>query len=89
MAKFAKVSYQKDGLNQELAAFFQGLLENGAVDAVLAPMAQNKKGVRLALVTSPAHVAAVDPFAPIAAVSGAKIASAITVRPSGHRRHQS
>ena len=36
MAKFAKLSFQKDELNKELSAFFKGMLENGAVDAVLA-----------------------------------------------------
>ena len=85
MAKFATLSFQKDEMNQELSAFFRSMLENRAVDAVLAPMAQNNKGVRLTLVTSPAHLAEVDPFAPIAAVSGAKIASAITSRPSGRQ----
>ena len=85
MAKFAKLSFKKDELNKELAAFFKGMLENGAVDAVLAPMAQAKKGVRLTLVTSADHTAQVDPFAPIAAVSGAKIASSLTSRPSGRK----
>jgi formate dehydrogenase subunit beta len=85
MAKFAKLSFQKDEMNQKLAAFFQGMLENGAVDAVLAPMAQAKNGVRMSLVTSAVHTARVDPFAPIAAVSGAKIASSLTVRPSGRK----
>lgn len=85
MAKFAKVSFKKDELNKELSPFFKGLLENGAVDAVLAPMAQTKKGVRLSLVTSAAYTSQVDPFAPIAAVSGAKIASALTSRPSGRK----
>lgn len=85
MAKFAKLSFQKDELNKKLAAFFKGMLENGAADAVLVPMAQPKKGVRLALVTSAEHTAPVDPFAPIAAVSGAKIASSLTARPSGRK----
>ncbi len=85
MAKFAKLSFQKDELNKKLASFFKGMLENGAADAVLVPMAQPKKGVRLALVTSADHTAAVDPFAPIAAVSGAKIASSLTARPSGRK----
>jgi formate dehydrogenase subunit beta len=85
MAKFAKVSFQKDEMNQKLAPFFQGMLENGAVDAVLVPMTQSQNGVRLSLVTSAAHTAQVDPFAPIAAVSGAKIASALTSRPSGRK----
>jgi formate dehydrogenase subunit beta len=85
MAKFAKVSFQKDEMNQKLAPFFKGMLENDAVDAVLVPMAQSQNGVRLSLVTSAAHTAQVDPFAPIAAVSGAKIASSLTARPSGRK----
>ncbi len=85
MAKFAKVSFNKGELNKELSGFFKGLLENGAVNAVLVPMAQNKKGVRLALVTSAANASQVDPFAPVAAVSGAKIASSLTSRPSGRK----
>ncbi len=85
MAKFAKLSFKKDELNKELAGFFKGILENGAVDAILVPMAQNKKGVRLALTTSSENTAQVDPFAPIAAVSGAKIASSLTSRPSGRK----
>jgi formate dehydrogenase (coenzyme F420) beta subunit len=85
MAKFAKLSFKKDEMNKKLAAFFKGMLENEAVDAVLLPMAQGKQGVRLTLVTSAEHIAPVDPFAPIAAVSGAKIASSLTARPSGRR----
>ena len=85
MAKFAKLSFKKDELNKELSGFFKGMLEKGAVDAVLVPMAQPKKGVRLTLVTSAANTAQVDPFAPIAAVSGAKIASSLTSRPSGRK----
>lgn len=82
MAKLAKLSFKKDQLNRELSVFFKGMLENDSVDAVLVPMAQAKKGVRLTLITSAAHAAQVDPFAPIAAVSGAKIASSLTSRPS-------
>ncbi len=85
MATFAKLSFSKDELNKELSGFFKGILENGAVDAVLAPMAQGKKGVRLSLITSAANAGAVDPFAPVAAVSGAKIASSLTARPSGRK----
>lgn len=85
MAKFIKLSFKKNELNKELSGFFKGMLENGAVDAVLVPMAQAKKGVQLTLITSAARTARVDPFAPIAAVSGAKIASALTSRPSGRK----
>jgi formate dehydrogenase (coenzyme F420) beta subunit len=85
MAKFAKMSFKKDELNKELAGFFKGMLENGAVNAVLAPMAQGAKGVRQTLVTSAANTDKVDPFAPVAAISGAKIASSLTSRPSGRK----
>lgn len=85
MAKFAKLSFQKDGMNTELAGFFKGLLENGVVDAVLVPMTQPTKGVRQTLVTSADHLDRVDPFAPVASVSGAKIASSLTARPSGRK----
>ena len=85
MAKFAKLSFKKDQLNKELSVFFKGMFENGAVDALLVPMAQTKKGVRLTVVTSAGHTGQVDPFAPIAAVSGAKIASSLTSRPSGRK----
>jgi formate dehydrogenase (coenzyme F420) beta subunit len=85
MANFAKLSFKQDEMNKRLSAFFKGLLENEAVDAVLVPMSQGKQGVRLTLVTSPEHTAQVDPFAPIAAVSGAKIASSLTARPSGRK----
>src|SRR5512134_213555 len=85
MAKFAKLSFKKDELNKELSGFFKVMLEKGAVDAVLVPMAQHKKGVRLTLITSAANAGQVDPFAPIAAVSGARIASSLTSRPSGRK----
>lgn len=85
MSKFAKLSFKKDELNKELSGSFRNLLESGAVDAVLVPVAHAGKGVRLTLVTSAANAAQVDPFAPVAAVSGAKIASALTSRPSGRK----
>jgi formate dehydrogenase subunit beta len=85
MSTFAQLSFQKDEMNTKLSAFFKGMLEKGAVEAVLVPMAQGKNGVRLTLITSPEHTAKVDPFAPIAAVSGAKIASSLTARPSGRK----
>ncbi len=64
MAKFAKLSFKKDELNKELSGFFKGMLEKGAVDAVLVPMAQPKKGVRLTLITSAANAGQVDILLP-------------------------
>ena len=85
MANFTKLSYKKGELNKELADLFKGLMEKGIVDALLAPMAQPKRGVMQTLVTDPSHVRAIDPFAPVVPVNGAKIASSITSTPSGRK----
>ena len=91
MAKFAKLSFVKGELNKKLAALFKGMLEKGVIDALLAPMAQPKKGVMQTLVTDAAHVEApdskitIDPFAPVVPVNGAKIASSLTATPSGKK----
>ena len=85
MANFTKLSFKKGELNKRLADFFKGMMENRGVDAVLAPMTQPKKGVMQTLVTHPSHVEAIDPFAPVVPVNGAKIASSITAAPSGRK----
>ena len=85
MANFTKLSFKKGELNQKLADLFKGMMEKGVVDALLAPMIQPKRGVMLTLVTDPSHVGAIDPFAPVVAVNGARIASSITARPSGRK----
>jgi formate dehydrogenase (coenzyme F420) beta subunit len=85
MAKFVKLSFQKGELNKKLAELFKGMLEKGVIDALLAPMAQPKKGVMQTLVTGPENVKAIDPFAPVVPVNGAKIASSITASPSGKK----
>lgn len=85
MANFTKLSFKKGELNQKLADLFKGMMEKGVVDALLAPMIQPKRGVMLTLVTDPAHVGAVDPFAPVVPVNGARIASSITGKPSGRK----
>jgi formate dehydrogenase subunit beta len=85
MAKFAKLSFKKGKLNKELAGFFKGLLEKGTVNALLVPMTQPKKGVMQTLVTDPAKVENIDPFAPVVPVNGAKTASSITSTPSGRK----
>ncbi|MCP4118347.1 MAG: formate dehydrogenase, partial [Desulfobacteraceae bacterium] len=85
MAKFTKLSFKKGELNKELANLFKGMIENGAADALLAPMAQPKKGVMQTLVTNPSNVEAIDPFAPVVPLNGAKVASSITATPSGRK----
>jgi formate dehydrogenase subunit beta len=85
MAKFTKLSFKKGELNKELTGFFKKLMETGVTDALLAPMAQPKRGVMQTLVTDAAHVGNVDPFAPVVPVNGAKLASSITATPSGRK----
>lgn len=85
MANFIKLSFKKGELNQKLADIFKGMMEKGVVNALLAPMKQPKRGVMLTLVTDPFHLEAIDPFAPVAPVNGAKVVSSITAKPSGRK----
>lgn len=85
MAKYTKLSFNKGELNTQLSELFSDMLDNKAVDAVLAPMTQPKKGVMQTLVTSKEHMKAMDPFAPVVPLNGAKIASQLTSSPSGKR----
>jgi formate dehydrogenase subunit beta len=85
MAKFIKLSFNKGELNTRVSELFSDMLKNSAVDAVLAPMTQPKKGVMQTLVTSKEHLKDIDPFAPVVPVNGAKVASSLTSSPSGKR----
>ncbi len=85
MAKYTKLSFSQGELNTQLSNFFSDLLENNAVDAVLAPMVQPKKGVMQTLVTSKDHLQSIDPFAPVMPVNSAKLASSLTSKPSGKK----
>ncbi|MEE4241624.1 MAG: 4Fe-4S dicluster domain-containing protein [Desulfopila sp.] len=83
MAKFTKLSFNKGELNTQLSEIFSAMLENGAVDALLAPTTQPKKGVMQTLITSKDYLKEIDPFAPVMPVNSAKIASSLTASPSG------
>lgn len=85
MAKFTKLSFTKGELNTQLSGLFSDMLENNAVDAVLAPMVQSQKGVMQTLVTSKDYLDTLDPFAPVVPLNSAKIASSLTASPSGKR----
>jgi len=85
MSKFMKLAFDKGELNTQLSELFSDMLENNAVDAVLAPMVQPKKGVMQTLVTSKENLASMDPFAPVMPVNSAKLASSLTSTPSGKR----
>ena len=85
MSKFTKIAFAKGELNTQLSDLFSDMLENNAVDAVLAPMVQPKKGVMQTLVTSKENLASIDPFAPVMPVNSAKLASSLTSTPSGKK----
>ncbi|MFA5906528.1 MAG: hypothetical protein WC836_21550 [Desulfobacula sp.] len=85
MANFTKLSFKKGELNNKLADFLKSLIEKGAVNALLAPMKQPKRGVMQTLVTDPSQVGDIDPFAPVVPVNGARLASSLTSTPSGRK----
>ena len=75
MSNFTTVSYKKDELNKELAKLFTALLEKKTVDGIMVPCRQPSGTVMQTLITDPAQTAQVDPFAPVAPVSSAKLAT--------------
>ncbi len=83
MSEFTKLAFEQGELNQVLSGLFRGMLEKGAVDAVMAPATQPGKGVMQTLITAPETTGTVDPFAPVVPLNAAKLASAITARPAG------
>lgn len=85
MANFTKLSFKKGELNNKLADFLKSLIEKGAVNALLAPMKQPKRGVMQTLVTDPSQVGDIDLFAPVVPVNGARLASSLTSTPSGRK----
>ncbi|MCP3941115.1 MAG: formate dehydrogenase [Desulfobacteraceae bacterium] len=85
MANFTKLSFKKGEMNKKLAQFFNDMMEKGVVDALLSPMTQPKRGVMQTLITDSSHLKAIDPFAPVVPLNGAKIASSITTTPSGRK----
>lgn len=85
MAKYTKLSFNKGELNTQLSELFSDMLANGAVDALLAPMVQPKRGVMQTLVTSKDNLEGLDPFAPVMPVNSAKLASSLTSSPSGKK----
>jgi formate dehydrogenase subunit beta len=83
MTEYSKLPAQEGSMNKSLAAFFKNMLEKSVVDAVLAPAHQSPKGVMQTLVTAPEAVDLIDPFAPVAPTSSAKLVTRLTNVPSG------
>ena len=83
MAEFSKLSGGKGDLNSLLADVFKKMLENQVFDAILVPARQSAKGVMQTLITDPARLDSIDPFAPVVPVNSAKLVSNLTNVPSG------
>ncbi len=76
---------QTDGkLNQTIAGLLRCLLEEEVVSGVLVQARQPyRKVVMPSLITNPEDLDSVDPFAPVAPLSGAKVASSLTSKSPG------
>lgn len=81
MATSIQASYAQGEMNTELAGFFKGLLEKGVVDALLLPVKQPPHGVMQTLITNPASLEHIDPFAPVVPLNSAKLVSSLSAVP--------
>ncbi len=74
----------KDSPLEAIRGLLRGLLEKGVVEALLVPLeAPSGHSVMPALVREPARLERANPLAPVMAVNGATLVSALTVRPPG------
>jgi len=83
MTAYSKLPVTEGALNESLAALFTSMLEKDVVDAVLVPARQRSRGVMQTLITDPAELAQIDPFAPVVPVNTATLVSKLTNVPSG------
>jgi len=68
-----------------MRGFLKSLLESGVVEALMVPMRERNGAVTPALVSNPALLDEADPLAPVLAVNGARLVSALSIRePRGH-----
>lgn len=71
-------------LNQVLASLLRRLLEAGVVNGVVAPARQpHHKIVMQTLITDPARLDSVDPFAPVVFTNAARLVASLTFQPTG------
>jgi formate dehydrogenase subunit beta len=73
----------QDGVLKTIQGLLRGLLEKGAVDALLVPMRLPSGGVAPMLVTDPEALAQADPLAPVLPINAARAASQLTM--TAHR----
>jgi len=83
MAKYSKLASGETTLNGQLVGFFTKMLEKELVDAILIPTRQPKRGIMQTLISDPAKLESIDPFAPIVPLNSAKLVTNLTNVPSG------
>lgn len=85
MGQFAAL--QTNGqINQAIQGLLGQMLEKELVSAVLVPARQPfQRMVMQTLITEPAELAAVDPFAPVVPTSSARVVAGLSKRPTGRR----
>jgi len=69
----------QDSVLETMQGLLRGLLEKGAVDALLVPMRLPSGGVAPMLVTDPEALAQADPLAPVLPINAARAASHLTL----------
>lgn len=69
----------QDSVLETIQGLLRGLLEKGAVDALLVPMRLPSGGVAPMLVTDPEALAQADPLAPVLPINAARAASHLTL----------
>lgn len=73
-------------MNQAIRGLLAAMLEKELVSAVLVPLRQGQRQtVMQTLVSDPARLDAVDPFAPVVPTSSARLLSSLTHRPGGRK----
>ncbi len=73
-------------INEALISFFQGLMENGVIDALLVPQeVKSKTAVIMTLVKKIEGLKGINPLAPVAMTNAAKIVSKLTTADPGEK----
>jgi len=86
MAKTAKIEVKDQDILASLKDFFQTLLQNGEISALMLPQHLPMKNMVMpTLVTDPEKINGADPLAPVFPINAAKVVSKLTRRPIGER----
>ena len=82
MAKIAKIDVKEQDTLASLRDFFQAMLRDGGINALLVPQhLPMKNSVMPTLVTDPERINGADPLAPVFPMNAAKVVTKLTRRP--------